>query len=60
MAFALDPIERGIEFQRLGGDRTAMVLVQRMELAPRMRHAADFGRALAEQRVIALVVIADE
>jgi hypothetical protein len=60
LGLALDAIERPEDLERLGRDLTAQIFVQRVELSPRMRHAADLGHAVSEERVVALIIIADE
>ena len=58
--FALNGIELLEIRERLAGDLTLMAGVQIKEFPPRMGHAAGFGDALGNQRLVARVIVADE
>ena len=53
LCLLLDAIEHPEELRRFDGDLVEQVLVQRVELAPCMRHAGALGHAVAEGRVVA-------
>ena len=53
-------IESAEEYQRIGGDLTAMILVQVVELAPRVREASNFYHFTLKERLVPRVVIAHQ
>jgi hypothetical protein len=57
---ALDVIQLAEELQRLLADLAAVVGPQLVELAPRVRHAADLGHAQLEAGLVAAEVVGDE
>ena len=55
---ALDNVELLEIREGLAGDLALMVGVQIKEFPPRMGHAAGFGHALGNQRLVARVIVA--
>ena len=55
---ALDDVELLEIRERLAGDLALMAGVQIKEFPPRMGHAAGFGHALGNQRLVARVIVA--